>query len=296
MATITLTFTASTEEIVSGVPRLVVISSDVPATIYYTIDGTDPTEDSAVYADAIDFPEGVGSVILSAFAIDSELNTSEIFTTTYATNIIRLERTHITGSEGKVVDRVTDDRDNAIGYDADGDEVAYTDEELYKLRPSYSSQGWQGIEAGTAISVGVPDPEDTPYPFDDDFDPYSTIESSQFFNPYAKVIVMDARQDNEVSILNRPWGSLRNVSREFGGKRLVDAAEDPTYISGGFVKSFYSVENNVMVSYYFDRNTYRYIKSIQEMPATASGIGNWNHSFPLVFRWIQRGRHSSLMI
>ena len=41
---------------------------------------------------------------------------------------------------------------------------------------------------------------------------------------------------------------------------------DGTYISGGFVRTFYSAQRNTMVSYYFDHNELRTIKSIQSLP------------------------------
>lgn len=292
---ITLTFTASVEEIVSGVPQSVEITADAVATIFYTLDGTTPTESSSVYTEAISFPDNTNSVVLKAFAIGTELNESEVFTQTYAPDITRLNRTHIVGAEGVKVDAVADERDNTIGYDDDGIAISYTDEELYKLQDIYSEQGFRGIGSGTAISVDTPDPEDTPYPYDNDFTPYSTNETANTFNPYALVIVMDSRDETEVpKILNRPWGSLRNPAREFNGINL--RGENSTYISGGFVKTMYSQKNNVMVSTYWDHNTNRWVKSINELP-TIPRTGGWgNLSQPLVFRWISRGRFSTIPI
>lgn len=279
--TITLTFTASTTEIVSGVPQSVEISCNVPATIYYTLDETTPTEDSTVYTDAIGLPDNTSTVVLKAFAIDSELNESEVFSQTYTADTTRLDRTRIIGAEGVAVDKYVDERNNEIGYDSDGNVVAYTDEELYKLHPSYSTQGYLGEGTGTAIEVGI---ADTPNLYDDQFETQCNTESALYFNPLAKVIVLDARKNNEVSILNRPYGSLREVGQDYDGHRRL-VFEDGTYISGGFVKTFYS--NNVMCSYYWDANTLRYIKSIQALPSnyiSAFGGGTF-HAIP-VFRWV----------
>ena len=70
---------------------------------------------------------------------------------------------------------------------------------------------------------------------------------------------------------------------------------DSTYISGGFVKRFYDVNNNIMVSYYFDQNQGRYVKGIQELPSNIPQTIGFNLSAqPLVFKWIERGRHSSI--
>jgi hypothetical protein len=97
--------------------------------------------------------------------------------------------------------------------------------------------------------------------------------------------------------LLRPHGSLHNIYREFGGKRLREAADDAAYISGGFVKRFYDAKNNIMVSYYFDHNEGRYVKNIQELPSNIQnpdGIGVKTKGPPLVFKWIYRGRQSSI--
>lgn len=287
----TLTFTSSVEEIISGIPKTVEISSDVPAIIYYTLDGSVPTEDSFVYADPIELPDNVFSVSIKAFAIDSNLEESEVFSSLYGGDITRLDRTHIVGAEGLVVDRVADERDNVVGYDYSGSATSYADEELIDLELVYSSQGYDGTQgAGTAIDIDFIDPDESSYPFDDNFVASSTTEYANMFDPYAYVTFMDSRKDNEVNVINRPHGSLRTAYREFGGFRLTGAE---TYVSGGIVRTYYSASNNIMVSYYYDNNTNRWIRAIDKLPAMPN-TGGWNNlSQPLVFKWISRGRQSN---
>ena len=85
------------------------------------------------------------------------------------------------------------------------------------------------------------------------------------------------------------------MSRNDWGRAEV-MGSDETYISGGFIRAFYSRKNNTMVSYYSDQNELRNIKSIQSLPENIPGIRD-NFSYkapPLVFKWIDRGRHSTI--
>jgi hypothetical protein len=88
---------------------------------------------------------------------------------------------------------------------------------------------------------------------------------------------------------------MRAMNRNDWGKVEVGGS-DSTYISGGYLKSFYDKKNNVMVSYYFDHNEGRYVKSIQDLPSVPKTIGGGTYTQPLIFQWLDRGRHSSIPI
>lgn len=296
MVVVTLTFTASKKEIVSGIPKFMTIESNVPATIHFTINGTDPTINSPIYIDTFDMPDGVNSVILSAFGIDSDGFSGLVLTQTFAPDTTRVDVTRLIGAEGFTVDRFADQTNIEDGFDADGNIIRFIDKQLIDLDVIHSEKGRLGIADGTQIEIASLSPEETPFPFDDDFVLFSTPKEAQFFNPFAKLIVIDNREDNEVQITNRPWGSIRSLSRDFGGQMEIKGS-DSTYISGGFVKAFFSAKNNVMVSYYFDHNTGRYIKSIQELPSGITNVFGFNQTGqPLVFQWLARGRHSVIPI
>jgi len=294
MTVVTLTFTSSEEEIVSGIPRYITIESNIPSTIYFTLDGTVPTENSPIYIDTFEMPDGENSVTLSAFGIDFDGYYGSILTQVFAPDTTRIDVTRNVGLEGLVVDRFVDLENIEDGFDADSNPVRFIDKPLIDLDVIHSSRGRLGIAEGAQIEVSVPDPTTTPNPFDDNFVAFSTNENAQFFNPYAKTIVIDNRLNNDIRIINRPWGSIRKtMSRNSWGMQEIGGT-DETYISGGFVKTFYSAKNNTMVSYYFDQNELRTVKSIQNLP---DNIPNINANFlysgpPLVFKWIERGRHS----
>ncbi|KKL63172.1 hypothetical protein LCGC14_2177760 [marine sediment metagenome] len=298
MPIVTLTFTSSIEEIVSGVPRYMTIESNVPATIHFTVDGTTPTTDSPIYIETFEMSDGDNSVTLSAFGIDGEEISGPILTQIFAPDTTRATVSRNVGSEGFVINRPDVGPDTEDGFDADGAPARFVDVDLETLDIIRKEHGLAGIAEGTAIEVNFPDPQETASFVDDGFVPFSTPEVGELFNPEARMILIDNRKDNDIRVTLRPYGSLHNIYREFGGKRIREPADDSAYVSGGFVRRFYDGRNNVMVSYYFDHNEGRYIKNIQELPENIQSTNNMgiqpNAGRPLVFKWIYRGRHSSI--
>jgi len=294
MTVAVLTFTTSEKEISSGIPQSVSINSNVPATIYYTLDGTSPTTDSPIYIDTISFPTGINSLTLSAFGIDGDSVSGPILTQFFAPNTTKITVSRNVGAEGFVIDRFNMGEDNPTGFDSEGSPARFIDFDPNDLTILQSVRGFLGIGEGTSLKVNIPLPQDTPSFIDDNFQPFSTPEKAELFNPYAKLILIDNRLNNDINIMPRPWGSLSNVYKEFGGKRIRSSASDATYISGGFVRKFYDARNNVMVSYYYDNNENRYVKNIQTLPSNIPNIyiGGIN-MMPIVFKWIERGKQSS---
>lgn len=298
MAVVTLTYVGSEQEIVSGIPQTMTIETNVPATIHFTLDGSTPTTSSPIYIDTFEMPDGLNSVTLSAFGIDGDSVVGPILTQVFAPDVTRITISRSVGSEGIVLARADTGDNTPDGFDADGAPARFMDVDLETLDIARPDRGYMGLEEGTRIEVGVPDPSETASRLDDDFVPYSTPEIAELFEPSARVIVIDTRLDNDLLPMLRPFGSLHDPYKEFGGKRIRETADDATYVSGGFVRRFYDTRNNVMVSTYFDHNENRWIKNIQELPkniTTTSNLGiQHNAGMPLVFEWIYRGRQSSI--
>lgn len=297
MTVVALTFTSSDEEITSGIPRYVDISSNVPSTIYYTIDGSTPTEESLIYVETLQLSDGQTSITLSAFGVDYDGYLSPILTQTFAADQTDITISRNIGSEGLVVDRYDDLTDYVVGYDYMGEAVAYSDIERIDLSEIHSSSGRLGLAEGTLIEISKPNPEDTANPFDDEFQANSS-PSDLFFNPYAKTITVDKREDNTVTILSRPFGSIRtNANRHNIWERQELRGAESTHVSGGHIRTFYNSKNNIMMGFYYDNYTNRWIRSIQDMPSNITNSFNfWQFGQPLVFRWIGRGRHSIIPI
>lgn len=287
MAITTLTFIRSDEEITSGIPREITITSDILATIYFTLDGTVPTLDSAVYINPFTLPDAETSVILSAFGVDSEEESGPILTEVFAADTSDATVSRIVGSEGYVLRDTDSELGVSTGFDADSDDARFIDVNLEEI---------DIIKKGDlVVEVSYPDPKDTGTYIDDGFVPFSTPEFAEFFNPTANMIVIDNRIDNEVELIPRPNGSLYNVYTHDGGKRVRSTADESSYMSGGFGRRFYSAKTNTMVSYYYDHNNSHYIKNIQVLPDDIkTAQGGLNYTIPLVFKWLPRGRQSSI--
>jgi len=293
MAIVTLTFIGSEEEITSGIPRFMTIESNVPATIHFTLNGVTPTINSPIYIDTFEMPDGETSVDLSAFGIDADGYFGPILTQVFSADQTQIDVTRNIGLEGIVVDRFLDPTNFIVGFDAVGEESSFSDIPRIDLKQIHSSQGRLGIAEGTQIEILVPDPEDTPYPFDDNFQSSSKV-SDDFFNPLARTIINDHREDSATRVINRPWGSIRSLHRSSWGAQELRGT-DSTYVSGGFVRRFYDAKNNVMGSYYFDHNEGRYVKGLQELPNIPNLVGFSSLTgMPLVFKWLPHGRHSTI--
>ena len=245
MSVITLTFTGSDEEITSGIPIFMTIESNVPATIYYTLDASSPTTDSPIYIDTFEMTDGQTSVTLSAFGVDSDGYVGAVLTQVFSADQGQIDVTRNIGLEGIIVDQFLDLTDYVVGFDADGQATAFSDIPNIDLRQIHSSQGRLGIADGTQVEVFVPDPTDTPYPFDDNFQAFSNV-SDDLFNPIAKTIINDNRETSITRVVNRPFGSIRSLHRSGWGAQELRGT-DSTYVSGGFVRRFYGPKNNVMV-------------------------------------------------
>ena len=263
MTVVTLTFISSEEEISSGIPRYMEIESNISATIYYTLDGTTPTANSPIYINEFEMPDGMNSVIVSAFGVDGFGTFGPVLTQVFAPDTTRAGVSRNVGLEGFILNRAEFGPDYVDKYNADGYAATFLDVDIETLDVIKKPKGFNGIAEGTVIEVSYPDPTTTGSLVDDGFIPFSTPEKAEFFNPNAKMIIIDNRINNELYLTLRPFGSFSNIYQEFGGKRIRESADDAAYVSGGFVRRFYDTQNKVMVSYYFDHNESRYIKNIQ---------------------------------
>lgn len=294
MTVITLTFTGSDEEIVSGIPETVSMTTNIPSTIHYTLDGTDPTTNSPIFTSPVSLPDGETAVVVSALALDGTGEPSATLTQTFAADTTRLNVSRHVSSEGFVLARADTGDNTEDGFDADGNTARFMDVDLETLDVIKKDVGFGGFAEGTSIDVAKPDASSTNSLIDDGFVAFSTPETGELFNPNARTIHQDGRKDNDLQLVMRPFGALHDRYTESGGQRLREPADDATYISGGFVRRFYSQENDIMVSYYFDHNEARYARNIEELPDIPNTRQANMPGPPLVFQWIYRGRHMSI--
>jgi len=127
---VTLTFTAENGEIISGIPRFVSIASSEPATIYYTLDGTLPTQLSNIYTGRIEMPTDNNSITLSAvgYFLDGygSLVPTTVLSNTYFTDVSEIDRTRYLFFEG-ITYMYPGGLDIPFWYDFDGYASVFVD-------------------------------------------------------------------------------------------------------------------------------------------------------------------------
>ena len=259
---VTLTFILAAVEEPFNIPQTVTIEPSSPATIYFTINGTTPTQSSSVYINPIALPVGPETVTLSAFGIDNTQVAGPILTQVFVTPVqpaadqTRIDRARLVGQEGFVLQRDGTNPEYVTGYDANGNAATYMNFEpdliymdtIHSDRGGEGSEGgYDGVAEGTKIYVGTPDAyEGTDFKVYDAWEgpdhqihhevsyeeserynafvPFSTTEEAAFFDPQAAFILIDTRKSNELNPILRGFMCLDNIYTEFGGKRLVSTA------------------------------------------------------------------------
>ena len=142
---ITLTLEESVEEYLSGIPSFIEFSTSKPSTVFYTLDGSDPGEDSLIAVGKVYLPSNGSAFTLKAIAISGD-DSSSILEERYSTNSMDLDgRRHVDG-EGIVVMPYGEDHLTSLGYDAEGSAAQTTDKELADL----------DLKASSSNSLGEP--------------------------------------------------------------------------------------------------------------------------------------------
>ena len=85
MAVISIIINESDEQIIDGIPRFVSVSTNISSSIFYTLDGSDPTLMSDQYLEPILLSSNASKVILKVFATNG-VDSSPIVEEQYVTN------------------------------------------------------------------------------------------------------------------------------------------------------------------------------------------------------------------
>lgn len=309
MAVISITITESELEKYAGIPATIELSTNVPSTIFYTLDGTDPGVTSDVYVSPITMPNDQGQVTLKVWATDG-VSSSQIVTENYGTTRVPNRDPRDTVTEIETVPRgatfpfgsprptpdVTGIYGNTGGVTVDK-----------PLVPGYPS-GWDGTGTHTPSSETdlPPDPASHLTPYDWVFSetnaigergkgigtlpanvtqiidttneaPLASQAESPLFNPKAMVIYQDSDiepYDPDKPQLNRPYFNLENPTRARDGRLLgVTEGISPT---GSMLKSQYNPRTNKVTFYYYDNRATRWIISKESYMPTSPDLFNYS--------------------
>lgn len=303
MPVISISITESKEQIVSGIPRFVTITANIPSLIFYTIDGEIPTVNSQQYVGPITLPTSKPAVILSAFASNG-ICSSPIISETYQTNRVssnvrfshndtdtapdsKIQEAYPYGNNGVNPDvlfknpaDVGKTADNPqktsipTQFDGSGNVTGFTNNPYNSQNYDiiYSTQDAQGREncftgnmpAKAVTEQGSPIPEET----------YETFTGT--FDPRALVIFQDASKENpnDPPSINREHIYLQNDETIKNGSMFYVCGWDSPPANGAFVRSFYNPRDNTITYYYFDSWACRWLISRQPYVPTGTYDGN----------------------
>lgn len=325
MAVISVVVTASEEQVVAGIPRVVSISTNIASSIFYTLDGSTPTLFSMVYTDPIRLPADKLAVTLKVLATNG-VDSSPIVTETYVTNLAsgtnaRLPRSATdaeaqenipglypygtnpiqpnAGFENPADAGITVDNpalpSTPTGYDGSGNPTGFTnapyDTTNYSIVYSTTNKEGEtghGIGNLPATTTVIPEP-----PI-----PESTNQNSNTFDPRAFVIFQDASTENpdDPPHINRMHFSLEDPNKTRDGNLYFNSGLDAPPVSGSFLRQHYNPRLNTITYYYLDTWTNKWI--ISTMPFTPSaGANNFSGMVTskqagagFVFEWIPFAR------
>ena len=320
MPVINITVTASSEQVVAGIPRTVTISTNIPATIFYTLDGTAPTLFSNMYTGPIVMPVSPLSVMLNILATDG-VNSSPIVSEVYLTNMAdgtnaRLAHSSTTAQANSSIPDLYPYGTNPIqpnanfinpadasitvnnpalpssptAFDGAGNPTAFTNQPFdstnYSIKYSTTdAEGQTGRGVGN-LPAEVTVVEPTPIP---EF----SNQNSNLFDPRAFVIFQDASTENpnDPPHINRMHFTLENPETSRDGNAYYNSGLDAPPVSGSFLRSHYNPRTNNITYYYLDTWTNKWI--ISTAPYNPNGpwdgnmstvsFGNGNSK---VFEWI----------
>jgi len=303
MVVISITITSSEEQVVSGIPRTITISTNVSASIFYTLDGSTPTLFSSIYVSPIFLPTNKLSITLKVIATNG-VDTSPIVTETFITNMVdgtnaRLAHSSTdaeagdnlpglypfgtnpsqpnAGFENPADAGITVDNpalpSTSTGFDGAGTPNAFTnasfDTTNYSIK--YSTTDWQNksghgigtLPAQVTLEVGSAPPE-------------TTDQNSNTFDPRAFVIFQDVASEdpNSPPNINRMHFSLEDPEKTRDGNNFYTSGLDAPPASGSFLRSHYNPRTNSITYYYLDTWTNKWI--ISTAPYTPNGSWDGN--------------------
>jgi hypothetical protein len=318
MAIISITVLESSEQVAAGIPCSVTISTNISATVFYTLDGTDPTLLSEMYISPIVLPTDLLKIELRILATNGILF-SPIITEVYQTDIlvdIRLPHSATDAQAENNIPGLYPFGTNPIqpnaqflspaeasitvdnpaktqipsGYDGSGNEVGFTNEPynlenysiVYATRNSQGQPSVGNLPANVKIEIPAAPPEETQ-------------QFSNLFDPRALVIFQDfSKEDpNDPPQINREFFSLEDNEKVRDGNNYYNSGLDAPPVMGSFLRSHYNPRDNTITYYYLDTHTNKWIISKTPYKPTGTFTGNLsgmalskNKGAGVVFEWL----------
>lgn len=277
----------------AGIPNYITITPSSPATIYYTIDDSEPTiENAFIYVNPIPIDSSLIILNVKVFAITSDGDVSDMFTRTFVED----EETITYGKyrkgpsavlqPGVIIDTPPHSipPDIVKGWDIDGNPKVYQDE---------PDDDYEIVKQNSEIITVVCSPYNILTEEENNWRESNLADNN--FNPRARVINIDIDNPrNQINLIMRPFGSMRDSTKVDLGSEMYEL--EGTYVSGGFMRRMYNHDTGRMTSYYFDSNSLQYVlleRSLEnnEFGINLSGIKTGRaKTIGFVFQWMWPGR------
>jgi hypothetical protein len=309
---ISLIVTESDLEKIAGIPVFVTVETNIPSTIFYTLDGSDPTPLSSIYIDKINLPTVNSKITLKIFATNGIIN-STIFSKIYGASFVGIDpgsaqvsnyNQYRTGTNyapfgdmlqdvspifGPAAGLIIDNGNvqNVLdGYDSDGNRVGSIDEGVGRLDFIYSEtdgKGNVGRGIGTVSYSTIREPESPP--------DQSSV-NNKFFNPRAKIIFQsyEDTENQDISMLNRSQFTLINPEKFNGGSQYY-YNPGTLQTTGGALRQHFNPKDSTITYYYFDSASLRWVISKEKfLPSISTNYANIvpvsrTSGTGLVFKW-----------
>lgn len=286
---INLTIEKSQIELVSGFPEYIIFKTDIPSTVFYTLDGTTPDVDSLVAEGRVYLPTNQGTVILTAVAISDDDN-SDLLIEEFST-IMQITKVQNIGQEGIRILPLDAESVLNLGYNEDGDPAQQSTIVLENLdivasRTDYTGMPITGEKDGKTSKYFINLIKDkTKYSY---LDKSSPNNNNVFFDPKAKYIEIDgttsaAMEGQVVKIVNRPYGNFDPVSKGYNEAKK----QSENVITGNLVRSIYDPSTGLYVSFYYESKDSRWIVSKQKTDKKLLTINFNSEKNRFVFRWVE---------
>ena len=300
MATIVLIVEESESKLISGFPEYIDFSTNNPSTVFYTLDGSTPTDSSLMaagnssmtMADRVYIPTNGKSFTLKAKAVTSD-GSSEIYEKDFYTDSTNLDSARHIGEEGISVLRAGSSAVSSLSKGLDGEKKQESSATFDKLEMKASTEDSKGVKTrgGTSLSF-VNILENVSSENEGSLGKSSTPNNNNNnFDPKAGMIIIDGRTQSDldsqsVRLVNRPAGSMDNVSK-FYNENLQQQQAPAT---ANLVRYIYNPNTGVTAFYYFESKECRWIISKQKVDykqLNISSTGRARSAAGIVFRWIQ---------
>lgn len=310
MVAISITITESPVQKLAGIPITILLTTNVAATIFFTLDDTDPDTSSAVVTGPISLPTDEQTVTLKAFATDG-VTTCPIIERKFGSTTVPLRHPQdevlnlndvtkgatfpfgsqdqggpaIYGNTARNINRTVDDEiiagiPDMFDGTGTGTHTNETDLPLTEYTFIFTETNEVG-ERGNGLGTI---PGDVVLEVQDPVQELSVGEGSSdanvaLFNPKSLVIFQDGKEepfDTNVTMLNRGNFSLEDPEVTRSGALYNTTAFEGNVTQGSSLVQRFNPRDNTITYYYFDSRVSRWIISKEPFSPKIPDIANFS--------------------